>query len=182
MKDRNNGFTLVELMIVIAITAVASVIVLPNLRNIKDEQLLSTSAVQMQTDLRSAQSNAASGFGTCANRQNIGWEIVFNDANTYKIKMICPGVGSPGNYPPAALETEMKSVDLKPITISAIATDSCTSTTKFSSKAVFDNVTSAVSFSVPDCLATNNQLIITLSLSATTKSITIEKGGRIYVQ
>lgn len=186
LKFNASGFTLVELMIVIAIISVASIVVLPNIKNIKDEQNLTSAAVEMQTYLRSAQANAASGFGTCSNRQNLGWEVVFTSINNYQIKSICPGIPGP-KYPPDPIETQTKSVELAPLSLSISTNDTganCTFGSLSSSnvlKITFDNITGTVNFVLPQnatCTSSPSQISLLLSPS---KSVIIEKGGRIYV-
>ena len=75
---RKNGYTLVELLVVISITSLLTVLAIVNYKVLSNTQILTKAVGQAQTVLRLAQANATSQT-LCSDNQNVGpWSVTFN--------------------------------------------------------------------------------------------------------
>lgn len=103
------GFTIVEFLVVFAITAVIIGFAIPALNNFNRTQLLKTAAAELKTNLRQAQSKAISGEKACnlSNDQSseylMGWYVAFDTTLlTYTIAhrciMVTNGLPDPSIY------------------------------------------------------------------------------------
>jgi len=72
LKDKQKGFTLIELIIVMVIIVILSTLVLANYRDGQKRYALVQSAQQLASDLRRAQNMAMNGIGITATRQGYG--------------------------------------------------------------------------------------------------------------
>lgn len=192
MRGFNSGFTLIELMVVIAIMAILVVIALPSYNTYNSSQKLAEAANQLQTVLRQAQNNAQTGTG-CRNNSityNASkWTITLTlNSSNYTVTPTCDFsgfVGSPtptpisqvNQFPAGITITGVELVDLPNLDNSCPATIPTTIDYK--------NLLSDVIFNISGCsrgvTAPNVALRITLTLGSNTKTVVVEKGGGIYV-
>lgn len=89
----NKGFTLLELILVMALTATITAAMVPNLRNFNASQSLSDAASQMQSDLRQIQNSASSGLKCQINTATSWYFELAKDSSgvvkTYNLGAIC---------------------------------------------------------------------------------------------
>src|SRR5688500_16810591 len=85
-KRSCQGFTLMELLIVIALLSLIMVFVMPNIKNIRDEQGLNSAALEFQSNIRATQNNALSGLKCSSSTQSaVNWQINLVDDKSYQI-------------------------------------------------------------------------------------------------
>ncbi|RJP46339.1 MAG: type II secretion system protein, partial [Armatimonadetes bacterium] len=88
-----SGFTLIELMVVVAILATLTVVLVPQFNNFKKTQDLADAASELQTVLRLAQSNAVSSVNCNNGDRAKNWEVGFTGGSdvvhSYQLKATC---------------------------------------------------------------------------------------------
>lgn len=106
LRDSHSfGFTLVEFLVVFAITAVIIGFAIPAFSNFNRAQLLKTAAAELKTNLRQAQSKAISGEKVCDEAMTgqlttelLGWYVHFDTPNfAYTIAHHCYNVNLANN-------------------------------------------------------------------------------------
>ncbi|MFH0937297.1 MAG: type II secretion system protein [Candidatus Daviesbacteria bacterium] len=171
--SRKSGFTLIELMVTISILGVLMVIVLPRIGSYQSQQTLKDAAAQLQTNLRRAQNNAASGV-KCSDSPATNWILEVVDETKYQMKPTC---SSPVTTP-LPLPSN--------VTISKINIDGCPNGSSLNGMGVaFNNISASVNFQVGNsgCLPLGaNKMVFTLTSNSKYIDVTIEKGGNIYVE
>ncbi len=179
------GFTMIELLIVMAIMATLTGVMIPNLRGYNTNQKLVEAASQVQSDIRLIQTNATSGV-KCTSSTAATWylQVDPNKPAAYKIGNTCLTAAE------ASAETRTFSSG---VTIKSIQYTTGVSTTTASlancTRVSFSNIYSNLSFSNSNatCSISNavDQVTITLSSSATgaiTNQVVISKGGSVSVK
>lgn len=169
-KTGSNAFTLIELLVVIAVMALTGTVILANYRSFGEEQKLTNAVLDIQSQLRSAQTNATANV-KCKSKTAFLWQLAFF-FNPTTIYLRC-------------WEQSMNVLDKK-ITLDASITVNSVSGTGTSCPAgppasfaiSFAPLTGQVTLGSTSCTS----LTITLKNNKTgnTKSLVIEKGGRIY--
>ena len=95
---KSEGFTLIELIVVLSVAAVISVIGIAAFVSYNQTQSLNTTAADIANMFNLAKSRAASGVKptSCSSSQALnGYQILINIANrTYELNAICPPVTS----------------------------------------------------------------------------------------
>jgi len=81
LKNKQKGFTLIELIVVMAIIVILTTLVLANYRDGQKRYALSQSAQQLASDLRRIQNMAMNGVGISAASGRRGYGIYINLAN-----------------------------------------------------------------------------------------------------
>lgn len=76
------GFTLVELMVVIAIMAVIGAYTLSNYRSFGEDQNLKNAVLDIQSQLRAAQTSATANAICNNNQSGATWQLVYNTDKT----------------------------------------------------------------------------------------------------
>lgn len=71
-----NGYTLIELLIVLTIMAILSIVVFINYKTFSQDQILNKALGQVQTMLRLAQSNATASLN-CGSSSGVSWAVQF---------------------------------------------------------------------------------------------------------
>lgn len=178
------GFTLIELMIVIAVIAILVVIAVPNYNDYNNNQKLAEATNQLQTVLREAQNNAQTGKVCSVTSKATDWHADFTvDAVNYSFAPTCESgsVAAKQTDLVSGLSISKVAVVTKPVGLPATE---CALSTNTTGEVKFNNISSSVSFSAPGCPDnTNASLEITLSLiSGNSRTVVIEKGGGIYVK
>ena len=170
------GFTLIELIVVIAIMGILVVMAVPSYTQYSKNQKLTDSASQLQTVLRQAQNNAQTGTVCNTGYRALGWRV---GLNYLAYEMLATCVGTPPSTTPQIYNLPIG------ITISSITNeDGLSGLCDIPATVIYNNLSSSAEFEVSRCSSgTNGFLDITLTQDGTgqTKIIRIEKGGGIYV-
>lgn len=148
---KSSGFTLVEILVAISITAVIAAVAIPNLRKFNEDQQVRNASTQLVSDLRKLQSNASSGLKCPSGSSSTAWKVVLS-TNSYE--QFCTD-----------------SSDDQSLGISSLpsgATITTNSQTCVSNTIIFTKTTVS-----HDCL-------VTLSSLATQININITRSGAIY--
>lgn len=176
LKFENSGFTLIELLITVVIIGVLSTIGFANYQTFAATQKLNDAASQVQSLLRTAQTNATAGvkcvYGT--NRMT-AWMVVLGSDSSFSL--LCQNADNPqgaGNV----------KLSLGNITIPSITSGGSTCITPFSVTygRLYGNST------LTDNSSCNNVTSVTVTLKYTSgntslsKQIIISQGGGINVQ
>lgn len=170
--QNKRGFTLVELLVVITIMGLVGVYILSNYNSFGEDQKLKHAALDVQSLLRQAQSNATSKL-KCQGQDVLDWRVIFTSTASLDLKcQNSAGISS----------------SLKPLTFPVnISIDSLTSgvntCTSNQPEAVFVPLYGTAK--LINCgmgAALNMTIILKNSKTNNTKTIVIEQGGRIYGQ
>jgi len=78
---KKTGFTLIEVMVSLAIMGFVAAVAMPNIRNFSKTQELDASVSQLSTILKRAQSSAASRIECGQNNASTSWQVDFNVAS-----------------------------------------------------------------------------------------------------
>lgn len=176
----SKGYTLVELLVVLAIMGLMSLGAFVNLKSFREEKEIITAASELQNFIRIAQSNATTGL-KCDDKGGVPWLIIFD--NETSVKLACWYQLNP---------TVQKTLNLvKNIKIGSIQGSDCADVTQQEVWVLFDPVTGKISFIEDDdiyndpegieCTFESSSLTITLDQDDTTRISTVEidKGGVI---
>lgn len=167
-KPAPNAFTLVELLVVIAVTSIIGVYTLANYRSFGEDQNLKSAVLDIQSLLRQAQINATSGV-KCQGVGELGWFVVYTNTTTLDLKCNNSS-GSSSSLKTLSLTERSSNISIQSITAGS---DSCSIGTTFTFVPPSGTMISS-------CGTNPNLVTITLTNNTTTKSFNIEKGGRIY--
>ncbi len=195
-KTVPNGFTLIELLVVIAVIAIVGTFAIANFRSFGEDKELENAALDIQSQVRTAQANASSGL-KCENTTALQWRNDFyRQSDGYKIRLSCinDGTFTPKSprylVLPANIIIENIVVDGSSNSLPNLFTENpwggSYATTVFNTpfaeisfRCNINYPTSGCSGGVPD-----GKVTIQLKNTKTnsTKQVIIDKGGRIYVQ
>lgn len=180
------GFTLVELMVVVAIMAILGTIGFINFRTSSNIQILNDGANKVQSFLRAAQANSTASL-KCAGSGSTEWQVIFtNKITPIDLKCKTSSTSTPTLFQQLPLPAN--------ITIDLITGDggpSCTVSFPTNPLQVsFNTLYGTISFGDPalssTCLQSINNLTITVKYTqgetSLTKNIIVSKGGGIDVQ
>lgn len=99
IRNTCSGFTLIEILVAISITALAGVIALPGLRSFADRQQLNTAYNQLQSVLSLAKSNAQTKTICSTNGSaSTDWQVYFTSTNQYSLRALCPSSTTEATY------------------------------------------------------------------------------------
>lgn len=173
-EPAHKGFTLIELLVVIAIMAVIGAYTIINYRSFGDEQKLKSSASDVSSLLRTAQSNSTTGV-KCQNQPALSWFVEIPDSSTLHLK--CTNEG--GTSTPVKTLTLSGIIQIEGITHSATpCTFPAVPPTSFTFARLYGTITS-------NCGSAGETITATLKsdkVGATIKSkVKIEPGGTVGV-
>lgn len=183
------GFTLIELLVVVSIMVGLVALVLPQFNNFNRAKAVQTSAEELQSALRFAQSSASSGVQCdLTSIQASNWYLKFFDNATYKIETTCTnssvGSGTPTPTPPFIKAYSLPSgVVVQAVIIQIPSLPDCP--VSLPQRITFSNISGAIRF--PDTEVScptqqvNSKLKITLQFGSDVMSVIVEKGGPIYI-
>ncbi len=90
------GFTLIELVVSIAIGLFLTGLIIANYNSYNDIQVLKQAALTLKNNFRFAQSKAMSGDKPSQCTQLSGYSVTFTDASDYSIQALCAPEGLAG--------------------------------------------------------------------------------------
>lgn len=172
------GFTLIEILVAIALISTMAVIALPNFRTFGENQDIKNSSLELVRSLRQAQSSATSGT-RCSTKPSDNWTVKVRQ-NGFQIVGNCldPAV----DIPPATPSPEAKNFYTLPDTIEVLST-SCGTGAAGNADIVFKR--STVTFS---CLNAAVVSGVTFTMTLKNKStpdqsmVNVNTAGAINVQ
>ncbi|MBI3486389.1 prepilin-type N-terminal cleavage/methylation domain-containing protein [Candidatus Daviesbacteria bacterium] len=175
LKTASLGFTLVEIIVAIAILSLAAVVAIPGFNKFNQDQVLSLATGELITTLRQAEGNAQSGVkcGDNNGSPSINWYISFSSFNDYyELKATC-------QTDPILTIYSKKKVTPDSITVSTICSDGSTPTT--GDFITFNSTTYPSSPPVYPCVAPAIFMIKLTSLKSNKSDyVRVDQGGAIY--
>jgi|Napbiome12C3dose_1001474.scaffolds.fasta_scaffold00001_161 prepilin-type N-terminal cleavage/methylation domain-containing protein len=161
------GFTLIELLVVIAIMGIVGAFALANFRSFGDDQNLKNGLLDIQSFLRTAQSNAATNV-KCDTGFNATWTVEFSSITNLDLKCTEPQA-SANSKKSATLGSNLQ--------IEGVAGTGtgCPSSVPFSVKFSLQNNR----IDLGDARCTSVTVTIKNN-KGSNKALIIEQGGRIY--
>lgn len=174
---KNKGFSLVELLVVISITATLTGLVVPKFGQFRFNQELSDETTKLQSALRSAQLNAINGIKCDSNDlPATSWSLTFNNARTsYTVAPECQGGAQ--SLPSKIYRIENDSVEIDPI-------GSDSNCSEIITKISFENISAKVSFNLSTgCERKASKVMIGLisQRAGSVRLVEINKGGSVEI-
>lgn len=84
------GFTLIEVLVAVAIISIIAVVSIPNLKKFSQNQTLTTKSDNVLNSIRQAQANAQSGVKCKDGNNSVSWSIIFKvNPDRYSTSAIC---------------------------------------------------------------------------------------------
>lgn len=168
------GYTLVELLVVMTIMSLIGLTAFINLGNFREDKLLDSSLTNLQSVIRAAQSNASTGV-FCSGVGGATWSIEFKDSKTINLKCQAASQQDAVNVSITTLGGDVQ--------IQSISGDSgCNSSFPANSVTVkFLPVAGGVTFTdlTSTCIGVSKSVTATLSGKAGTRTVSINKGGSV---
>lgn len=189
------GYSLPELLAVLTILSIVSIFIFNNVRNFRQDQDLKIAANSLQSQIRSAQTNAITNL-KCLNQSNKGWQVKFSKReNLYQVETQCHYNSSTGNDLIRTIKTDKlaKNIVIDKLTDGSCGDDSCKADVESASVIIsFSPVEGKVNFEFtgftgisaptkPINSWTKMQIVLKIGQNLT-KSATVEKQGLIYVE
>lgn len=97
LPGKRNGFTLIELMVSVAIGGILISAAIAAYRGMADKQKVKQAGISFQTNLKSIQEKALSGqkpIECDSSDRLVGYQVEYIDTKTYSVKAVCE-VSSP---------------------------------------------------------------------------------------
>lgn len=176
MRKAVQGFTIIELLVVIAIMAVMGVVTLANFRSFGEDKNLKNAILDIQSQLRTAQSDATSNV-KCDTQFGSTWQVKFEtDSVTTNINCLEPVASpTPVNKKSSSLSTNITIISVTggtgcpvitlPFTVSFAPLDGKIT--------IADTV---------NCSSVTITLQNSLTDPVSTRDLVIEQGGNIHAQ
>ncbi len=166
---KNSGFTIIEILISIAILSTLAVLGIPNLRKFSENSVIDTTYSDFTRVLKQAQTGSVSAQ-SCANGIATNWAVLVN-GTTYRTLVSCKNLST------LSLTSELRSNNKFPLTVSVTSPD-CTPLTT----AEVDFTGSNIAFLCNGAPLSTPSFTFVLKDAKTnlTKSIKISSGGAIY--
>ncbi len=182
---RGKGFTLIELIIVIAIMAAFMALVLPRFFNFNKSQDLQNEAESLKLALRTIQNNALSGVNKCTNARSSSWFIKILQRSSDNVIY----------YQTGELCSDATTVLLEPyyltsdVSIDKVELKDCSTDLKTSSPQIsYNNISGAVTYnhSFAGCPITTSSTQMAVTLKSTADpdhplKLTIDSGGSLVI-
>lgn len=170
---RSLGYTLVELLVVMAIMVIVGVFAFANFRDFSEDQVVNQASLRLQSLLKIAQGNATSST-VCGKEGGVSWAVKFTEEKS-KIQLLC------GPEDKLMRTLELEKTQIAGIKCLDAGGANINPPLKISYAPLSGNVTFSGSDDIP-CVKTASQLVISLDNAVKPgriKSFTVSKGGVI---
>mgnify|MGYP001570393819 CR=1 FL=1 len=163
------GFTLIELLVVIAIMAITGIFTLANFRSFGAEQNFKSAALDVQSLLRLAQTNATSGVKCQSSDTNaLGWRVEYTPSTTFNLQ--CQNS--------SGWSSSVKQLDISNrATVSSIAVGNC-NPTYINFAPLYGSVTSGNNSA--NCPNTTITITLQDTKGTNTRQLKVAPGGNIH--
>lgn len=179
-----NGYTLIELLVAISIVALLSVTSIVYYKSLLQDQPLKKAVNSVQSFLRTAQSNATSGFNCGSVTGASQWSVRFTGSDKNKLYLNCGSADS------------VKVLTLENVIVGSISAtgSTCSGEIGYPIDIIYKALAGTVSFASEhtgdiDCIAPATSVTLTLmspdssaSCPDSCKTITVTNGGAINVR
>lgn len=180
------GFTLIEILVVIAITAVAGIVAFVNLRGFGSEQNLKNNSLNLINILKSVQTNANASL-KCNRNDPVSWQVrLYQQSGRINLDTACQYKDSQGNLQLSVVSS--KKLDGSVLLEVIEGSETCRAA-DFSTDPLtisFTLLTGKPNFSAFNpCFTLSNEITITLKDSKDQNakvSVKVNKGGAVYVK
>lgn len=164
------GFSLIEILVVVAIMALVGIFTFSNYKSFGEDQNLKNAVLDIQSQLRTAQTNATTNL-KCGTEYSAIWQVEFaTDKKTVNLKCSTS----------ADTQKELKLDTNIAIVTVAGADAGCPSDTPFTIS--FAPISGKITIVPVGANCTSLTVTLKNSKTETTKDLSIEKGGKIYAQ
>ncbi len=170
----DRGFTLIEILVAIAIISIVTVTVVPNLRKFNSDQELSNDTNKLIQTLRQAQSNAQSGLKCLRSptaTASANWMVGATNSATFYIQPTCNDANL-GLVAPAIEKTTYTLTNTR-ITVNSTGVGTCLLSQP---QVTFTKNIAAIT----NGCQSNPLFTLTHLVTNNTKSVSVDPGGAIY--
>ena len=168
-RTAQNAFTLIELLVVLAIMAIAGVSAIANYANFGEDQKLKSAVLDIQNQLRTAQTNATTNV-KCDTDYYATWQVEVTNSTTLNLKCFI----SPN--PPNNQKTLQLTANIQ---LKATESESC-SPPNLPYSISFTPISGKMDLGDNNC--TDLRFVLQNTKTGALKYLIIDKGGRIYAQ
>lgn len=183
------GFSLIEVLVAIAILGLSAAIAVPNLSRFNADEQVSSTRAQMLSDLNLVKSNAQSGVRCPTGLESSSWNLQFASANTYDLNSVCNDNSTPEevNFRAYAFpENITVSQIMSDVAGCEISSQSLIEDFKVDFSASPTNINfihpTVTCFESRDAASFVNLIKITLQKNSITKTLVVTRGGAIYAE
>ncbi len=176
-----NAFTLIELIVVISIMGVLGLVAFANFGSLRDDATLKKATADLQSKLRSIQTDASSNT-KCNGNSALSWKGTFSKVSSteYKLTVSCEYAGVPDSI------VSGKTYTFEPnIEIANVVSGNCPTDLVNPVSVSFASLTGKVTFKYLTACNPGAQMLIDLlniKTPGTLSTVIIDQGGSIYVR
>lgn len=169
-----NGFTLVELLVVMSIMAITGIFTLSNFRSFGEDQNLKSAVLDLQSQLRSAQTNATAN-AICINNGGGTWQVTYSGSTA---SVNCQEAGA-APAPTSVPKTVTLGSNIQIEEVSGIPSSSCPNSAAVPFTISFNPLSGNMRIGNSSACSSLSIGLMN-SKTGTRRFLTVEQGGKIY--